>query len=557
MSTIATISDVDAALDVTAERFDADRPAPARGTASDTGTGADTAAPAPQAVATISIDALAAHPGNVRTDATPDTEFVASVRAEGIRIPLLITATSEPGVFRIIDGHKRFNAARKAGLHQVPYTFDAARAADEAGQYLDMLITSRHKTPLTAFEESAALFAAAQAGASKTRLAKAYGKREQVAAALTVAALPQETKTAAIESGYEWTLSELAALHEFADDPAATARLIRAAEDDSFSYQVEREIIERDEQARREAIRAKLSAAGVRVLDEQPEAARRLHRLRTPDGADLDEQAHATCPGHVAIFEQYGEPRVAYFCEDFAAHGHVDRWASSGAPTPVAASGGPASKAEASAHRRLVIRGNKDHKAAEINRRKWLTELLARTSLSREDADLITRFSAETYLTMPDPMRKHAADYQARERQAEFLALPSSEPEALSGAVTTAGQRRLILLTFAPVATAYEKALTNDMWRTDTDSYVQSGRTHARRWLECCKALGHALSPIERAIVANETYAPADLSPANANAITGGDTDDSAAQGAQGPDRDADGPQPDDDEADEPDEPEQ
>jgi ParB family chromosome partitioning protein len=440
-------------------------------------------------------------------------------------------------------------------LTEVPYTFDAARATDEAGQYLDMLITSRHKTALTPFEESAALFAAAQAGASKTRLAKAYGKREQVADALTVAALPQETKSAAIESGYEWTLSELAALHEFADDPAATARLIEAAEDDSFSYQVEREILERAEQVQREQIRAELTAAGVRVLDEQPEAARRLHRLRTPDGADLDEQAHAACPGHVAIFEQYGEPRVAYFCEDFAAHGHVDRWASSGAHRPggtsAGTSGGSQSKAEASAARRLVIRGNKDHKAAEINRRKWLTELLARTSLSREDADLITRFSAQTYLTMPEPMRKHAADYQARERQAEFLGLSSSEPEALSGAVTTAGQRRLILLTFAPVATAYEKALTNDMWRTDTDSYTQSGRTHARRWLECCKALGHALSPIERAIVANETYAPADLSPAST--ITGADAEESAAQDTQSPDQDADGPQPAEDEPDEPD----
>ncbi|HEV2347047.1 MAG TPA: ParB N-terminal domain-containing protein [Actinocrinis sp.] len=533
--TTTTTSHVNAVLDA-AEQFDTDRPAPTRAETPDTGTGVDLAAPGPQAVATISIGALAAHPGNVRTDVTPDAEFVGSVRAEGIRIPLLITGTSEPGVFRIIDGHKRFAAARKVGLEQVPYTFDAARAADEAGQYLDMLITSRHKTALTAFEESAALFAAAQAGASKTRLAKAYGKREQVAEALTVAALPQETKTAAIESGYEWTLSELAALHDFAGDPAATARLIEAAEDDSFSYQVEREILEREERARREPIRAELTAAGVRVLDEEPDAGRRLLRLRTQDGAEIDEQAHAACPGHVAVFERYGEPRVSYFCEDFAAHGHVDRWASSTTHAPGGTSGDPQSKAETSAARRLVIRGNKDHKAAEINRRKWLTELLARTSLSREDADLITRFSAQTYLSMPEPMRRYAADYQARERLAEFLGLSSSKPEAFSGAVTTAGQRRLILLTFAPVATAYEKALTNDMWRTDTGSYVQSGRADARRWLECCRALGHALAPIERAIVANETYVPADLSPATANTITGGD---------------ADGPQPTDDEPDE------
>lgn len=530
----------------TASETDALSPAPQPGADH----AAPDGAPLPLAAQMIAVEALTEHPGNVREDATPDAEMIASVKAEGIRLPLLITTTGQAGVYRIIDGHKRFNAARRIGLAQVPYTFDVARAADEAGQYLDMLITSRHKTPLTAFEESAALFAASQAGASKARLAKAYGKRDQVSAALTAAALPQQTKAAAIECGYEWTLTELAALHEFADDPAATARLIEAASDDGFGYQVERETLERAEQAQRKEIRAELTAAGVRVLDEQPETARRLHRLRTGDGADLDEQEHATCPGHVAIFERYGDPRVGYFCEDPAAHGHVDRWAASGAHPSGTAAGSAPTKAQASAHRRLVIRGNKDHKAAEINRRKWLTELLARTSLSREDADLITRFSAETYLTMPDPLRKFAADYQARTRQAEFLGLSSGDAEACSGAVTTAGQRRLILLTFAPVATAYEKALTNDMWRTDTDSYTQAGRKDARRWLECCKALGHTLAPIERAIVASETYTPADLSAAATTLAD--DAEDPEEDGAGEEPQDADSPHADFDDADEP-----
>ena len=49
------------------------------------------------------------------------------------------------------------------------------RAGDEAGQYLDMINTNRHRNPLTVLEEADALFAAHQAGARKTRLRKATG----------------------------------------------------------------------------------------------------------------------------------------------------------------------------------------------------------------------------------------------------------------------------------------------------------------------------------------------------------------------------------------------
>ena len=172
---------------------------------------------------TIPITALIAHPGNVRTDIKLTADFLASVKAEGIRVPLLITETDKPGVFRIIDGHRRLAAARKAKLEAVPYTFDAARAADVAGQYLDMIITSRHKAPLSALEEANALFAAEQAGASTQRLTKAYGSREKVTTALKVAKLPKSITEQAASSAYPWTLDELAALDEFADDPEATA----------------------------------------------------------------------------------------------------------------------------------------------------------------------------------------------------------------------------------------------------------------------------------------------------------------------------------------------
>ena len=67
----------------------------------------------------IPVGDLTAHPGNVREDLNLTEEFLASVAAEGVRIPLLIT-TAPGGGWRVIEGHRRLAAALKAGLAEVP-----------------------------------------------------------------------------------------------------------------------------------------------------------------------------------------------------------------------------------------------------------------------------------------------------------------------------------------------------------------------------------------------------------------------------------------------------
>lgn len=468
---------------------------------------------------TIPITALEEHPGNVRADLTVSAEFVASIKTEGIRVPLLVTTAETPDTFRIIDGHKRLAGARKAGLDQVPYTLDAARAEDPAGQYLDMLITSRHKTPLSAIEEAAALFAAHEAGASKARLAKAYGKRADVTAALKAAELPPSTRATVMKAAYAWTLDELAALHEFADDQEATARLITAAEDHSFSYQVERERIERTERQRRDEIRAGLIAHGVRVHDTQPPGALPLHRLRNSDGDVLNQHNHQGCAGQSAyLVDQWSSaPRPIFLCDDPARHGHVDAY-----DTPeghAMQERYAALRATGTAKRRLVIQGNKDARAAETNRRNWLAALLARTSLDRDHLDVILRWTAEAYLTMPMPVRKGANNGQVRELRSELLGL-TDEPQAWNAHTAKANRCRLALLTLAPLAASFEKAFTVDTWRVDIGPFTVADRTDARYWLAFCESLGHTLSPVERAILSDETYTPEGITKADSGTPT-------------------------------------
>ncbi len=144
----------------------------------------------------IAVDKLIAHPGNVREDLDLSTEFCASIAENGVRVPLLIT-TGADGNSRVIEGHRRLAAAVKAGLATIPYDLDSERAGDEAGQYLDMVTANSgaYRKNFTPLEEATALFAAHEAGATRTRIRKATGRKaDQVKTALAAGGLSADTR---------------------------------------------------------------------------------------------------------------------------------------------------------------------------------------------------------------------------------------------------------------------------------------------------------------------------------------------------------------------------
>ena len=160
----------------------------------------------------ISIDRLVAHPGNVRRDLAITAEFVESF-ANGVLVPFRITPNGD-GRYRVIDGGRRLEAAIKAGLTEVPYDLVEDRAGDEAGQYLDMLNTSRHRKPLTVLEEADALFSAKEAGATRTRIRKATGMSStELKSALSAAKLSDDARGKVEELEQQLTLDEIGRAH--------------------------------------------------------------------------------------------------------------------------------------------------------------------------------------------------------------------------------------------------------------------------------------------------------------------------------------------------------
>jgi len=132
---------------------------------------------------TLSLDSLRESPENTRCifDEKKLKELAQSIKTQGIKMPLIVRP-GEGSTFEIVAGHRRFRAARLAGLTEAPcnvsdYTDAEARDA--------RLIENLQREDLTPLEEAEAyqqrLAAAAEEGKplSPRELAAQIGKKEQ------------------------------------------------------------------------------------------------------------------------------------------------------------------------------------------------------------------------------------------------------------------------------------------------------------------------------------------------------------------------------------------
>jgi ParB family chromosome partitioning protein len=481
----------------------------------------------------IAVDRLTVHPGNVREDLDLTPEFCASIAANGVRVPLLITITSGDGGFRVIEGHRRLAAAVKAGLAEVPYDLDGDRATDEAGQFLDMVTANSgaYRKNFTPLEEATALFAAHEAGATKTRIRKATGRKaDQVKTALAAGSLLMSTReqVAGLDLDEQLTLDELAILAEFEDDPDAMEELMRAIRYNyPLEHAAERIRLNNAEAADHERIKAELEAAGCTITDQIVPGSMLLTSL-AHDGEDLTEETHKDCPGHAAFFRSHDRRTPVFYCTDPGAHGHVSRWAQPTPATPTASGdprqadhipdapslgqpGGsptegavpqPTPDPEVERARRLVAEGNTAWAAAAEVRKRWVQQLLWRRTAPKE----ILRFVARQLFDLPDALRR---GLPAAPGRTVFLELTGKPLEAVLRACDTSPAARMPLLALAPIAIAYESEMAGEgerrnTWRTD--AWAPCSRKDAAMWLKFLAGLGYELSAIEQAVADGVPY---------------------------------------------------
>lgn len=349
---------------------------------------------APTAVVVhVLVDLLDDHPLNPRRDVGDLAELADSIRVHGIRQNLLITPSPDaPGRYWLIIGHRRAAAARLCGLDTVPAVIDDTLTVAAALEL--MLLENLQRTDLTPVEEADGYQGLLDLGLDVTAIAKRTGRsRSTVESRLALWGLPEEARE--LVHTYQATLGDAARLGELVARPdvaagsGVRADLIEHLGQPGFVHYAQgvEDRLERD--ARKVAVAAELTAAGVKIIDRDPKGAKPLVELTDStkgdaySGPKLTPAKHASCPGHVAWLNTY-TAEATYGCQDWKKNGHRDRYASTRSST--------GRDDGDTVDRRTLVANNKAAIAAQTVRRDWIrTELLTRTKMPTDAPTYIAR----------------------------------------------------------------------------------------------------------------------------------------------------------------------
>lgn len=104
----------------------------------------------------IHISRVFPHPANVREQLTGLTELADSIRVHGILQPLVVQPHPQrPGCYVVLAGHRRLEAARRAGLEEVPAVVRQAASYDQAIEV--MLVENLQRADLNPMDKAEAL----------------------------------------------------------------------------------------------------------------------------------------------------------------------------------------------------------------------------------------------------------------------------------------------------------------------------------------------------------------------------------------------------------------
>ena len=434
---------------------------------------------------------------NVRRDLRAGKGFLETVRAHGVvkDIDVYVTLTG----LVVLDGHRRLDAALALHLESVPVR--VVRVDDEAERIASQLMVNDEAEHCNSAERADAIQQLVLLGVPAQDLRRRGIRGEEVAAARAVASAPQAVRQAAVERP-QIDLVGLGHLAELATDALDDSPVVAKAVADAIERpdQVEHIVARARAEAEEERLladkRAELEAQGIRAIEDAKEwslydKGQRLDSLVDDHGEVLTEATHSSCPGHAAVVypavtwegdqRKVTGTRVAFWCDDWRAHGHRNRWArnTSGATS------GPMEEEQRKA-RAEKIRRNKAMDAANGVRRQWIQDRLL-TSGTRLPA-VAWRSRLPLYLFPVLRWTHMSVSSIALEKGRERLAcdLPS-----LRAVLPTAPAAEVALLTFA--LAAMEGSIERDTWTDTRGVSAMMTRLHLR-FLE---QLGYTLSDVE------------------------------------------------------------
>ena len=175
---------------------------------------------------TLPIELLRRNPDQPRKtfDETELDELAASIRRKGVIQPLLVRpAPGREGEYEIVAGERRWRAAQRAGLRELPAV---VRALDDTEVLQIAIIENVQRADLNAVEEALAYRALIdQYGHTQEEVAEAVGKsRSHVANTMRLLGLPEDVRNHVLTG--RLTAGHARALATAADASALARRVI-------------------------------------------------------------------------------------------------------------------------------------------------------------------------------------------------------------------------------------------------------------------------------------------------------------------------------------------
>jgi len=452
---------------------------------------------------------------NVRLDVTIDKDFVASIKANGVLVPIL-ARRDDQGRVHVRAGQRRTLAAREAGVATIP-AYIVTGDDDTATRIVEQLVENDQRQGVKQSERVAAFKQLSFDGMSAATIGRRTGtKAAEVKKGLAVADSAAVTESADL---YELTLDQAAVLIEFEDDAEVLAELSTEARQRpaQFPHSVQRA---RDDRARAAAIAARtaeLSEEGWTILDRQPgyyEAEYvRVSYLDDADGNQVTVETLATVEGRAAfVGSNYGstDAQAEFFVTkaQMKALGWRDRSSGAGAAGPMTD--------EQKAERRTLIANNKAWASAEVVRREWLTEFLSRKTMPKDAQHWVA-----VALTRHRRPIGHALG-ESNTLAATLLgveATPSYWKQTAIEDYATADPAKALHVAVAVTLGGIEASTSKETWRNPSE---RDGH-----YFEQLAAWGYGLSEVEQ-IVVDGGKADAAQNAARAKSIRGTAADDTA-----------------------------